>query len=152
MDNVFRASKDVLKATGLLALVIWVGCGALFYIFEENNPNWRVCDDSISLQQCYAFATTAACNEQFPGMCQQTAFTNMPNALYYTAVFLGGEWGVVDFTWPGRMVCLFLCVVGIALYAIPIGTLFDSFGAVLGMGGDDEEDEGGDENVVAEKK
>lgn len=55
----------------------------------------------------------------------------MPNALFYTAVFLGGESGVVDFTWPGRMVCLFLCVVGIALYAIPIGTLFDSFGAVL---------------------
>ena len=44
-------------------------------------------------------------------------------------------------TWPGRMVCLFLCVVGIALYAIPIGTLFDSFGAVLGMGGDEEEEE-----------
>jgi hypothetical protein len=48
--------------------------------------------------------------------------------------------GVVDFTWPGRLVCLFLCVVGIALYAIPIGTLFDSFGTVLGLGGDDEED------------
>jgi Ion transport protein len=39
LDNVFRASKDVLKATGLLALIIWVGCGcgALFCIFEENN-------------------------------------------------------------------------------------------------------------------
>ena len=36
---------------------------------------------------------------------------------------------------------LFLCVVGIALYAIPIGTLFDSFGAVLGLAGDEEEDD-----------
>ena len=66
----------------------------------------------------------------------------MPNSLYYTAVFLGGEWGVVDFTWPGRFVCLFLCVAGIALYSIPIGTLFDSFGAVLGFEGDDDEEEG----------
>lgn len=55
------------------------------------------------------------------------------------AVFLGGEWGVIDFTWGGRAVCMFLCVVGIGLYAIPVGSLFDSFGAILGMGGDDEE-------------
>lgn len=47
---------------------------------------------------------------------------------------------MVDFTWPGRIVCLFFCVFGIALYAIPIGTLFDSFGAVLGMDVDDDED------------
>jgi hypothetical protein len=46
---------------------------------------------------------------------------------------------VIDFTWPGRMVCLIFCVLGIALYSIPVGTLFDSFGAVIGMGdGDDE--------------
>jgi hypothetical protein len=148
LDNVFRASKDVLKATGLMALIIWVGCGALFYIFEENNPNWRECDefvpshsDNSNKPGCYDFSSTAACNAFYPGHCSQSSFTDMPNALFYTAVFLGGEWSVVDFTWPGRMVCLFLCVVGIALYAIPIGTLFDSFGAVLGMGGDDEEEE-----------
>jgi len=158
LDNVFRASKDVLKATGLLALIIWVGCGALFYIFEENNPNWRECDSSVPLHTndtgmpgCYDFKSTAECNEYYPGLCSQNAFIHMPNALYYTAVFLGGEWGVVDFTWPGRLVCLFLCVVGIALYAIPIGTLFDSFGAVLGMGGDDEEEEEGGQEDSKEK-
>jgi hypothetical protein len=48
---------------------------------------------------------------------------------------------VIDFTWPGRLVCLFFCVLGIALYAIPVGTLFDSFGAVLGMDGDEEDQE-----------
>eukprot|EP00934_Nitzschia_sp_Nitz4_P001046 Nitzschia sp. Nitz4//scaffold118_size93875//13823//17650//NITZ4_004777-RA/size93875-processed-gene-0.54-mRNA-1//-1//CDS//3329533691//1046//frame0 len=151
LDNVFRASKNVLKATGLMALIIWVGCGALFFIFEENNPNWRSCDDSVPLTSmdpdvpgCYDFASTAECNAFYPGLCEQKVFTNMPNSLYLTAVFLGGEWGVVDFTWPGRFVCLFLCVVGIGLYAIPIGALFDSFGAILGMGGDDDEDEEGD--------
>ena len=153
LDNVFRASMDVLKATGLLALIIWVGCGALFFIFESNNPNWRECDASVPLHSsdanapgCYDFASTAACNDFYPGLCSQTSFTNMPNSLYYTAVFLGGEWGVVDFTFYGRLNALFLCVVGIALYAIPIGTLFDSFGAVLGLAEDEEEDEGGDEN------
>jgi len=146
LDNVFRASKDVLKATGLMAFIIWVGSGALFFIFEQNNPNWRSCDMSVPARTdsgfgCFDFASTKECNEVYPGLCNQAAFTNMPNSLYFTAVFLVGEWGLVDFTWPGRFVCMFLCVVGIALYAIPTGTLFDSFGAVLGMGDDEEEEE-----------
>ena len=157
LDNVFRASLDVLKATGLLALIIWVGCGALFFIFESNNPNFRSCDDSVPSHSldpnapgCFDFKSTAACNEFYPGLCTQKAFVNMPNALFYTAVFLGGEWGVVDFSMPGRFVCLFLCVVGIALYAIPIGTLFDSFGAVLGLGGDDDDEEEGADQEIAD--
>lgn len=146
LDNVFRASKDVLKATGLMAIIIWVGTSALFYIFEENNPNFRQCDGSIPLvgtddgPGCYDFSSTAACNEYYPGMCDQKVFTNMPNTLFFVAVFLGGEWGVVDFTWPGKLVCMFLCVAGIALYSIPVGTLFDSFGAVVGLSEEDEED------------
>jgi hypothetical protein len=157
LDNVFRASKDVLKATGLMAIIIWVGCGALFYIFESNNPNWRSCDDSVPVRGtadapgCFDFKSTAACNRVYPGMCHQVSFTSMPNALFYTAVFLGGEWGVVDFTWPGRLVCLFLCVVGIALYAIPVGTLFDSFGAVLGLV-EEEEEKGVQEDAGIEQE
>jgi hypothetical protein len=120
LDNVFRASQDVLRATGLMAMIVWVGCGALFFIFEENNPNWRSCDASVPAHTgdptspgCYDFASTKACNEFYPGLCSQTAFHDMPDSLYYTAVFLGGEWGLVDFTFYGRFVCMFLCIVGI---------------------------------------
>ena len=45
---------------------------------------------------------------------------------------------VSDFTWQGKLVCIFLCVAGIALYSIPVGTLFDSCGAVVGLSEDDE--------------
>lgn len=86
LDNVFRASKDVLKATGLMALIIWIGGGALFFIFEQNNPNWRSCDESIPLISngtevpgCFDFPSTAACNAYYPGMCEQKVFVNMPN-------------------------------------------------------------------------
>lgn len=158
LDNVFRASQSVLKATGLLALIIWIGCGALLYIFEKNNPNWRECDATVPLRStsndttpgCYDFETTADCNEFYPGQCSQKAFVNMPITLFYTAVFLCGEWGVVDFTWSGRLVCLFLCVVGIALYAIPIGSLFDSFGAVLGISEDDDDNNNDDDDKERE--
>ena len=154
LDNVFRASSDVLKATGLMALIIWVGCGALLFIFEQNNPNWRSCDDQVPLHTvngtgCFDFVSTSECNTYWgEGACEQSAFVNMPDSLYYTAVFLGGEWGKIDFTWGGRLVCIFLCVVGIGIYAIPIGTLFDSFGAVLGIGGDDDDDDDDDGDEI----
>jgi len=147
LDNVFRKSRDVLKATGLLAVIIWVGSSALFFLFESNNPNFRECDDAVPLvgtpdnPGCYDFASTAACNKFYPDMCNQAVFTNMPNTMYYVSVFLVGEWGVVDFTWKGKLVCMFLCVAGIALYGIPVGTLFDSFGAIVGLEEDDDDED-----------
>lgn len=151
LDNVFRASRSVLQATGVMAVIIWCGSSALFYLFEQDNPNLRQCDPSVPIYSnetsmgCYDFDSTDSCNEAYPGMCSQEIFTNMPNTLYYVAVFLGGDWGVIDFTWQGRLVCLFMCVAGIGLYAIPVGTLFDSFGAVIGIGGDDDEEGKDDE-------
>ena len=56
LTDVYRKSKDVLKATGILALIIWVGGATLFYVFQPE------------------------------------LFGSVPNAMYYTAVFLGGEW------------------------------------------------------------
>ena len=69
-----------------MALIVWVGCGALFFIFEQNNPNWRVCDSSIPTRNdnktgCYDFPSTQACNDKYPGMCTQTSFVNMPDSL-----------------------------------------------------------------------
>mmetsp|Transcript_6366 Transcript_6366/g.13166 ORF Transcript_6366/g.13166 Transcript_6366/m.13166 type:complete len:767 (-) Transcript_6366:464-2764(-) len=152
LDNVFRASFDVLSSTFLIALIIWIGGGSLFFILEQNNPNWRECDESIpivslsssndSIPGCYDFPSTDDCNDYYgEGMCDQKLFVNLPNTLYMTAVFLGGEWGVTDFTWGGRILCIFYCYVGIALYAIPAGTFFDKFGTVLGLDGDDEDED-----------
>jgi len=101
IDDVFMGCADILAATGLLALIIWLGAATLFYTFEKDNA--AVGDD----------------------------FDNIPNALYFTAVFLGGEWAVCDFTPAGKFVSMFLCIIGIALYAIPVGTIFESFGDVL---------------------
>merc|ERR1712072_1154129 len=114
LDDAFRNCKDTLAATGLLALVIWVGCATLFYVFEGNNDNPDYSDD---------------------------AFRNIPNSMYYGAVFLGGEWAKTDFTVPGKLVAQFLAIAGIALYAIPIGAFFDAFGDLMGVPGDDDEDE-----------
>ena len=61
LTDVYSKSKDVLKATGILALIIWVGGATLFYVFQPE------------------------------------LFGSVPNAMYYTAIFLGGEWGTFFF-------------------------------------------------------
>lgn len=67
--------------------------------------------------------------------------------MFYTAVFLAGEWAQTDFTWPGKILCCALCVMGIALFAIPVGTVFEAFQDVLQEvnveDDDDPEGEGG---------
>jgi hypothetical protein len=40
---------------------------------------------------------------------------------------------------------MFLCVAGIALYSIPVGSLVDSFGAVIGLSEDEDKEEEEDE-------
>lgn len=36
---------------------------------------------------------------------------------------------------------MFLCIAGIALYSIPVGALFDAFGAVIGLAEEEEEED-----------
>lgn len=58
------------------------------------------------------------------------AFDSLPG-MYYSLIFLGGEWGLVDFTPCGQVVCIFYCVIGIGLYGIPVGAVFEAFSDVL---------------------
>ena len=102
---------------GLLALIIWVGGAALFYVFEKDNP---VNADN---------------------------FNSIPNAMYMVAIFLGGEWAACDFTVPGKILCCIFCIIAIAIFALPIGFLFDAFQDELG-GQDEEEEEDAGENSV----
>ena len=109
LDDVFFACKDTLAGSGLLALIIWIGSACLFYISERNNGDGVGLDDR-----------------------GHNPFESIPSSMYYTAVFLGGEWGKTDFTVMGKFVCMFFCIVGIAIFGIPVGAIFEAFGDTLG--------------------
>ncbi|CAM9194722.1 unnamed protein product [Chrysoparadoxa australica] len=111
LDDVWREAKDVLAATGLLALIVWITSATLLFLSERGNA------------------------------CTGEAFADIPSAMYYTAIFLGGEWGQLDFSLVGRLVCCVLCCMGIALFAIPVGTVFEAFGEVLTEANSKEEEE-----------
>lgn len=73
LDDAWAQCRETMVATGFLALLVWV-CGAvLFYNFEKGNP-------------------------KFDG----DPFGTLPMSMYYTGIFLGGEWALIDFTPGGR--------------------------------------------------
>jgi hypothetical protein len=60
LGDVWRSARSLLAATGLLALIVWVGLSTLFFLFERNNE------------------------------CTDGAFVDIPSAMYFVAIFLGG--------------------------------------------------------------
>jgi hypothetical protein len=96
---------------GFLSVIIWVFSAYGFYCLEKDN-------------------------KALGG-----AFENIPNALYFTAIFLSGEWGQVDFSPLGKVLCTFLVIAGIGLYAIPVAALSDELTELLAANKEDKEKE-----------
>lgn len=101
LDDAWYTCRDSMIACGFMAMMVWVTGSILFYNFEQGNPR------------------------------MEGAFDTLSGSMYYSLIFLGGEWGKIDFTPHGQVVCVFYCIVGIALYGIPVGAVFEAFGSVL---------------------
>lgn len=100
LDDVFRSKRTILISSVFVAFVVIVWYGALYYLIEKNH-------DSVD-------------NE----------FNNMPYAMFWTVIFLGGEWAHVDFTWLGEILSVTLALLGIGLFGIPVGVFSEAFQTV----------------------
>lgn len=101
LSDAWISCRDSMVAAGFMALLVWIIGSVLFYNCEKDNPR------------------------------MEGAFATLPSSMYYSLIFLGGEWGKIDFTPAGQIVCTFYCVMGIGLYGIPVGAVFEAFSDVL---------------------
>jgi len=101
LRDVWYSAKDSLVSTLFIAVLVWVIGSCSFYACERNNPR------------------------------MEGAFQDLPSSMYYSVIFLGGEWGKCDFTAAGKCVCMFYCLAGIAVFALPVGSVFEAFGEAL---------------------
>ena len=113
LGDVFSKAGPVLKATGVLALIVWVGGATAFYY---TSPHADIADGDESWAQ---------------GGEDPAVFTSIVDALYYTSIIMAGEWCVVDFTPLGSVICTVLAMIGVALFSIPVGVLFEGFQDML---------------------
>merc|ERR1719237_409558 len=56
---------------------------------------------------------------------------SLPEAMYWTSSFLIGEWSLIDFSRAGGMICIFCCLVGMLLFAIPLGIISEAVQSAL---------------------
>lgn len=126
LDDVFVKAAPVLKATGVLALIVWVGASSLLYYVE---PHEDLDDDRVKDQ--------LAAGGEDPAV-----FTSIVDAMYYCTIFLAGEWCKVDFTPLGSVICTVVALIGVALFSIPVGVLFEGFQDMMaekaGVASDDD--------------
>jgi len=111
LNDVFVKAGPVLKATGVLALILWVGGATLFYYVDPHN------DGDVG--------------EFAAGGEDPAVFTSIPDAMFYMSIFLAGEWCVADFSPLGGLLCTAFAIVGVALFSIPVGVLFEGFQDML---------------------
>jgi len=95
--QVWRENKHILMYTGVLALILWVSAASVFYMLEKDNPH------------------------------MEGAFSTVPNALFMTAILLGGEWCRTDFTTGGKFFGVIMCWLIINIFAVPIGIVASGF-------------------------
>ena len=101
LSTVLTKVSSILTAAGIVALIFWVGCASLFYYAELGAKDGDV------------------------------VFESIPESLYFCALFLVGDWQIQDFTPLGAIVCLILSLSGVAIFAVPIGVLFEGFKTVI---------------------
>eukprot|EP00929_Paragymnodinium_shiwhaense_P105173 TRINITY_DN70096_c0_g1_i1.p1 TRINITY_DN70096_c0_g1~~TRINITY_DN70096_c0_g1_i1.p1 ORF type:complete len:1193 (+),score=133.75 TRINITY_DN70096_c0_g1_i1:243-3581(+) len=93
----WRALLDVggaLVEPAALAFELWMIIAGLFYFTENTYGSGEA----------------------------REAMATMPDALYWTQIFLMGEWAVVDFSYgAGTRLVNFCCLIGVAVTALPVG-------------------------------
>jgi len=62
----------------------------------------------------------------------QRELSSIPAAMYWTNIFLVGEWSIIDFSiGAGSRLCIFYCVFGIMVFAVPVGVIGEAMQSTL---------------------
>eukprot|EP00928_Gymnodinium_smaydae_P060402 TRINITY_DN4405_c1_g1_i1.p1 TRINITY_DN4405_c1_g1~~TRINITY_DN4405_c1_g1_i1.p1 ORF type:complete len:1455 (-),score=327.65 TRINITY_DN4405_c1_g1_i1:88-4452(-) len=56
---------------------------------------------------------------------------SLPATMYWTCIYLTGEWANCDFTYFGTRLCIFYCFFGIGLFSVPLGILTEAVQNVI---------------------
>jgi len=58
-------------------------------------------------------------------------FDSIPSAWYFGSIFLLSEWCSVDFSFAGKLLCIVYCLIGVALFSIFTGAVYEALGDSL---------------------
>jgi len=61
----------------------------------------------------------------------QKELSSIPSSMYWTSIFLVGEWSLIDFSGAGSILCIFFCIFGIMVFAIPVGVIGEAMHSTI---------------------
>jgi uncharacterized protein involved in cysteine biosynthesis len=96
-DNVYSRQRAYIVVTLFVSLLLWIIFGTLFYFTEAKNPD------------------------------VEDGFQTIPMSMFFTVLFLGGEWARCDLSILGRIVGFFLAVIACGVFSLPAGFIMDGF-------------------------
>lgn len=104
LSLIWTETRDIFIVTGYIASVFWILTSTLWYLFEEH---WH--DGELGM-------------------------TDMFSTMYYTCIFLLGEWCNFDFSPLGAALSMLYSLVGVGIQAMPMATVADSLGSLMESG------------------
>merc|ERR1719502_596462 len=132
------------------------------FLYERNSQFfadvWNDCKNTFFAVGCLSFSFWVISSTIWYTFEQEDTpwMTSLPSTMYFTALFLSGEWHFADFSSGlGIAFCLLYCVFGVGLFALPVGMLTDSLSFLLEDYARDpltetEESESEDSDAIAE--
>lgn len=113
---VLRALGDSapnLVVPAFLAMQCWLVCACLFMLLENLDR---------------------------PGSPVWEEFRSIPESMYWTSIFLVGEWALADFSYMGSRLCILLVLFCIAIFALPVGIIVEAMQSTMKMTASEEAD------------
>jgi voltage-gated potassium channel len=126
----FRA----LRLFRLLRIERYLGAVSIFYQVFTSRSISLICAGFLLVVWTLVFATllheTEKDNMQVQGITKMTMaerFRSVPSALFYTFIHLTGDYPLYKYTYWGRLVNVFMIMLGQILIGLPIGIIIDGF-------------------------
>lgn len=104
LSLIWTETRDIFIVTGYIASTFWILTSTLWYLFEEH---WH--DGELGM------------NDMF-------------STMYYTSIFLLGEWCNFDFSPLGAALSMLYSLVGVGIQAMPMATVADALGSLMESG------------------
>jgi hypothetical protein len=134
--RVYSSAKDSLYAAACFGFCVWLLGSTLLYRLEFHScttPFSRERNSTAMRQQqrmpVPTPTPTAAINHTAQYVDDSAVLfvrpCSIPEAMYVTAVFVGGDWERLSFSVPGQVVCMALSTTGIFVYALVVGAIYE---------------------------
>eukprot|EP00397_Hematodinium_sp_SG-2012_P000581 GEMP01000582.1.p1 GENE.GEMP01000582.1~~GEMP01000582.1.p1 ORF type:complete len:1461 (+),score=269.10 GEMP01000582.1:890-5272(+) len=112
LRTVWHDVRETIAGSLLLALIVWLLGSVGFYYSERYGCHISKANDDIAIK----------------------TFASIPSSMYFSFIFLLGEWVYIDFSLMGSIFCCLYCLCGMTIFAVPLGSIFESVGNFVELG------------------